>query len=136
MAGDTILKRGVKLDDQVHIAHNCVIGEDTLIAGQTGLSGTVTVGRGCLFGGQVGVADHVNIGNGVKIGAQSGIIKDAPDGAEIFGYPARPVREALRINAELSRLPLLVKRIRALEARIAELEKKAGGGKKKGGCCG
>ncbi len=126
MAGDTVLKRGVKLDDQVHVAHNCVIGEGTLVAAQTGFSGTVTVGKGSLFGGQVGVADHVNIGNGVKVGAQSGIHRDAADGEELFGYPARPAREAIRLSAEVARLPRLLERVRALEKRIAELERKKG----------
>ena len=125
--GVTILRRGAKLDDQVHIAHNCDVGGGSLIAGQTGTGGSVTIGKGCVFGGQVGIADHIKIGDGVQVGAKSGVHRDAGAGERLFGYPARPAREAIRLAGEVARLPKLVERVRELEARIAELEKRAGG---------
>jgi UDP-3-O-[3-hydroxymyristoyl] glucosamine N-acyltransferase len=125
--GATFLRRRVKLDDQVHIAHNCDIGEGTLMAGQVGISGSVKVGKACVFGGQSGVADHVTLGDNVQVGAKSGVHRDAPAGEKLFGYPARPAREAIRLSGEVSRLPRLVERVRELEARIGELEKKSGG---------
>ena len=122
--GETTLRRGVKLDDQVHIAHNCEIGAGTVIAGQTGVSGSVTIGRGCRIGGQVGIADHLVIGDGASIGAQSGLHKDVPAGGMVFGSPARPGREAFKLNAEVARLPKLLARVRELERRLADLERK------------
>lgn len=110
--GETVIARAVKLDDMVHVAHNCFIGEGTVVAGQTGFSGTVKVGRGCRFGGQSGVADHVTIGDGVEVGAKSGIHRDVPAGRRVFGYPAREAAEAFRINAGLSRLPGLIEKVR------------------------
>lgn len=127
MAGATIIRSGAKLDDQVHIAHNCVIGEQTLVAAQVGMAGTAVIGRGVLFGGQGGVGDHVKIGDGARIGAGAGIHKDVPPGVDMFGHPARPAREAMKSLADVLRIPRMLERIKALEARIAELEKKPGG---------
>jgi UDP-3-O-[3-hydroxymyristoyl] glucosamine N-acyltransferase len=86
--GPTILRRGVKLDAQVHVGHNCEIGEGTIVAAQSGLAGSVVVGRSVLIGGQVGIADHVTIGEGAKIAAKSGVIGDVAPGAVVAGYPA------------------------------------------------
>lgn len=124
MVGDTVIGRGVKMDNQVHVAHNVTIGENTAVAGQVGLAGTARVGAWCQFGGQVGVGDHVTLGNRVRVGAKSGVHRDVADGEEIFGYPARPAREAFKLTAELSRLPRLVEKIRKLEARLAALERR------------
>jgi len=126
--GETVLKRGAKLDDQVHVAHNCVIGEGVLIAGQVGFSGSVTVGRDSLIGGQVGIAQHVTLGDGVQIGAKSGIHRDAKPGEKLFGNPAREAGAALKLAAEVARLPRLVARVRELERRLRALEEKGGGG--------
>jgi len=84
----TILRRGAHLDAQVHVAHNCEIGEGTFVAAQSGFAGSVKVGRGVLVGGQVGVADHVTIGDGARIAAKSGVIGDVAPGATVAGYPA------------------------------------------------
>jgi UDP-3-O-[3-hydroxymyristoyl] glucosamine N-acyltransferase len=84
----TIIRRGVKIDAQVHVGHNCEIGEGTMIAAQCGFAGSVTVGRGAMFGGQVGVADHVKIGDFARVAAKSGIMGDVPERTTVGGYPA------------------------------------------------
>lgn len=102
--GPTLLRRGVKLDAQVHIGHNCEIGENTVIAAQSGLAGSVIVGRGVLMGGQVGIADHLRIGDGARIAAKSGVIGDVPAGGTVAGYPAVERGRWLRGLAEMYRL--------------------------------
>lgn len=102
--GPTILRRGAKLDAQVHVGHNCEVGEKTIIAAQTGLAGSVVIGRGVLVGGQVGIADHLTIGDGARIAAKSGVIGDVDPGATVAGYPAVPRSRWLRGLAELYRL--------------------------------
>jgi UDP-3-O-[3-hydroxymyristoyl] glucosamine N-acyltransferase len=86
--GPTIVRRGAKIDAQVHVGHNCDIGEGTMIAAQCGFAGSVTIGRGVLVGGQAGIADHVTVGDGARIAAKSGVIGDVPAGAVFAGYPA------------------------------------------------
>jgi UDP-3-O-[3-hydroxymyristoyl] glucosamine N-acyltransferase len=101
--GPTILRRGVKIDAQVHIGHNCDVGEGTLIAAQAGLAGSVTIGRGVLVGGQAGIADHVRVGDGARIAAKSGVIGDVPARAVVAGYPAVARMQWLRALARLYR---------------------------------
>ena len=126
MADATIIRKGAKLDDQVHIAHNCIIGEQALVAAQVGMAGTAKIGRGVMFGGQVGVGDHVNIGDGARIAGGSGVHKDVLPGVDMFGYPARPAREAMKSLADVMRIPKIMERMKLMEARIRELEKKSG----------
>lgn len=102
--GPTILRRGVKLDAQVHVAHNVEIGEGSVLAAQCGVAGSALIGRGVLLGGQVGVADHVQIGDGARIAAKSGVIGDVPAGATVAGYPAVDRQRWLRGLAEVYRL--------------------------------
>jgi len=102
--GPTILRRGAKLDAQVHVGHNCEVGEDTFIAAQSGLAGSVVIGKGVLIGGQVGIADHLRVGDGAKIAAKSGVIGDIAAGATYAGYPAVERPRWLRGLAELYRL--------------------------------
>ncbi len=102
--GPTILRRGVKLDAQVHVAHNVEVGEGSVLAAQCGLAGSVVIGRGVLLGGQVGVADHVRIGDEARVAAKSGVIGDIPAGATVAGYPAVDRHRWLRGLAELYRL--------------------------------
>jgi UDP-3-O-[3-hydroxymyristoyl] glucosamine N-acyltransferase len=102
--GPTIIRRGAKLDAQVHVAHNCEIGERTVLAAQCGLAGSVDVGRDVMMGGQVGVADHVSIGDGARIAAKSGVIGDVAAGSTVAGYPAVERQRWLRGLAELYRL--------------------------------
>lgn len=99
----TIIRRGAKLDAQVHVGHNCEIGEGTMIAAQTGIAGSVIIGRRVLIGGQAGIADHVVIGDGARIGAKSGVIGDVAPGDTVAGYPAVKRMKWLRGLARLYR---------------------------------
>jgi UDP-3-O-[3-hydroxymyristoyl] glucosamine N-acyltransferase len=128
MLGDTVLRAGAKLDNLVQIGHNVEVGENAVMAAQVGVSGSSRIGRGAVLGGQVGIADHLTIGDGARVAAQSGVAKDIPPGQTQFGYPARPALQAKRIVVAEEQLPDLVRRLRALERRIAELETRLGGG--------
>jgi UDP-3-O-[3-hydroxymyristoyl] glucosamine N-acyltransferase len=86
--GSTIIRKGAKLDNLIQVAHNCEIGENTVIAAQTGVAGSTKIGRDCLIGGQVGIIGHLVIGNRVKIAAQSGIGSNIPDDEIVQGSPA------------------------------------------------
>jgi UDP-3-O-[3-hydroxymyristoyl] glucosamine N-acyltransferase len=121
--GRTWIKRGVKTDNLVHIAHNVVVGEDTVLVAQVGISGSVTIGDNSILAGQVGVAGHVAIGNRVTIGAQSGIAKSVPDDQIVSGSPEMPHRLWLKVSSILPKLPEMKKKIRELEKRIEGLEK-------------
>jgi UDP-3-O-[3-hydroxymyristoyl] glucosamine N-acyltransferase len=99
----TRIRRGAKLDAQVHVAHNVDIGEGTIIAAQCGFAGSVRIGRGVLVGGQVGIADHIVVGDGARIAAKSGVIGDVPAGATVAGYPAVPRLRWLRALAVMYR---------------------------------
>ena len=102
--GPTVIRRGAKLDAQVHVGHNCEIGEGTMIAAQTGLAGSVVIGKGVLVGGQVGIADHLRIGDGARIAAKSGVIGDVAPGTTVAGYPAVERQRWLRGQAEVYRM--------------------------------
>ncbi len=123
--GRTWIGKGVKIDNLSQIAHNCRIGPHTLIAAQAGISGSTTIGAGGLFGGQVATSGHVTIGNRVTAAARSGISKDAPDGAILYGcMSAGDVHVRRREEAAVRKLPDLLARVRELEARIVELERR------------
>ncbi len=113
--GSTVIHQGVKLDNLVQIAHNVEVGARTVIAAQTGVSGSSTIGQDCMIGGQVGIAGHVKIGNKVMIAAQSGIGGDVKDGAVIQGSPAFDIAPYRRSYVHFRRLPDIVKRIEKLE---------------------
>lgn len=113
--GTTEIGNGVKIDNLVHIAHNVRIGDHSVIVAQVGIAGSTTVGRGVTLAGQAGIAGHVTIGDGTTIAAQAGVFGDVPAGQVYSGYPARPHKEALRMQASVARLPRLVERVRALE---------------------
>lgn len=102
--GPTIIRRGAKIDAQVHLAHNCEVGAGTIIAAQSGIAGSVTIGAQVLIGGQVGIADHLTVGDGARIAAKSGVIGDVAPGATVAGYPAVDRGRWLRGLAELYRL--------------------------------
>ena len=102
--GTTLIQRGAKIDNLVQIAHNCRVGPAAILAGQTGLSGSVVIEAGAVCGGQVGIVDHTTVGRGARIGAQSGILADVAPETEMFGYPAKPVRKAMQEIAMLSYL--------------------------------
>ena len=113
--GPTMVGRGTKIDNLVQIAHNVQIGENCIIVGQVGISGSTKLGNGVVLAGQVGVTGHIEIGDGVQVGAKSGVSRSIPAGKQYFGYPAREIMQTMRINASLNRLPELLKRVRKLE---------------------
>jgi UDP-3-O-[3-hydroxymyristoyl] glucosamine N-acyltransferase len=119
--GDTIVRRGTKIDNLVQIGHNVVVGEHSLLVAQVGVSGSSRLGRGVVLAGQVGVADHVTIGDGVIAGAQAGIPSSLPAGEKVLGTPARPIWQAKRIVVAEARLPELLQRVRALEQKLERL---------------
>lgn len=102
--GETLIRRGAKLDNMVHVGHNVEIGPGAILAAQCGLAGSSTVGAGALLGGQVGVGDHLLVGAGARIAAKSGVAGDVPAGATYAGYPAVPRSKWLRAWATLLRL--------------------------------
>ena len=103
--GSTVIERGVKLDNHVHIAHNCRIGENTIIVGCVGVSGSVTIGRNCLLAGQCGTVDHVSIGEGSTVLARAVVTKDVPPNSTISGRHGRSHRQELKHEALLRKLP-------------------------------
>lgn len=120
--GRTWLQRGVKTDDQVHIAHSCVIGEDCLLVAQVGISGSSKLGKGVVLGGQAGVVGHITIGDGAMVGGASGVAHSLEPGEVVSGYPAMPHRLWLRTSGLIKKLPELFSRVKALETRIAQRE--------------
>ena len=127
--GETVVGSRSKLDNLVQIGHNSRLGRGVVVAGQAGLSGSVTVGDGVLLGGQVGVADHAWVGAGARVAARSGLHGRVAPGARLFGAPAMPLRVARRVVALLPRLPELWRRVRDLERRLdAPAEGGPGGG--------
>ena len=120
--GSTIIQRGTKIDNFVHIAHNDVIGEDCLFVAFTGISGSVKVGNNVTFAGQTGSAGHLTIGDNCVFAARAGIINDVPANSSYAGFPARPHKEWLRSEAGANKVPEMIKRLRDMEKRIAALE--------------
>jgi len=120
--GETVIKKGVKLDNLVHIAHNVEVGEWTVMAAQTGISGSTKIGHHVMIGGQVGTVGHITIGNYVQIAAQSGVPKNVPEKEIIFGTPARPIMRTKKIEVVINQLPELLKRIQKLEKEIEQLK--------------
>ncbi len=121
----TVIGKGSKIDNLCQIAHNVIIGPYCLIAAQTGISGSSVLGRNVVFGGQVGVADHIKVADFVMAGGKTGISKSfLKPKTVLFGYPARPVDKARDTIACVGLLPKLFERVKALEAKLKELEKK------------
>ncbi|MEM9014324.1 MAG: UDP-3-O-(3-hydroxymyristoyl)glucosamine N-acyltransferase [Pseudomonadota bacterium] len=102
--GDTIIGRGVKIDNLVQIAHNVCVGAQAVIAAQTGIAGSCDIGRGVMMGGQVGVSDHLSVGDGARLAASAGLLRDVPDGETWGGTPARSIKDWLKETATLSKL--------------------------------
>ena len=121
--GATIIRRGVKLDNLVQIAHNVEVGTNTVMAAQVGVAGSTKIGEQCMFGGQVGIAGHRHVGNRVIVGAQSGIPNDVKDNMEIMGYPAVPKVEFARQTVHIKRLAQLNQTVKELQQQINELKK-------------
>lgn len=119
--GRTWIQRGVKMDDHVHVAHNCVVGEDTLLVCQVGISGSTKVGRHVILAGQAGISGHLTIGDNAVVGPQSGVASDIGPGEVVSGTPPVPHKQNLRNLLALRRLPELLERVRALEAQIKKM---------------
>ena len=118
--GSTLLRRGVKLDNQIQIAHNVEIGEHTVIAAQTGIAGSTKIGKHCMIGGQVGIVGHISIGDRVKIQAQSGIGRNIKDDEVLQGSPALNYADYNKSYVHFRNLPRLVQRIEDLEKSKGE----------------
>jgi UDP-3-O-[3-hydroxymyristoyl] glucosamine N-acyltransferase len=114
--GTTLIRKGVKLDNHIQIAHNVEIGENTVIAAQSGIAGSTKIGSNCLIGGQVGVAGHLTIGNNVRVQAQSGIGKNIPDGETIQGSPAFNYGDFSKSYVHFRNLPKIVSDLEELKS--------------------
>jgi len=115
--GRTWIQQGVKIDNLVQVAHNVVVGKNSVIVAQTGISGSTRVGERVMMGGQVGIVGHLEIGDGTAIGAQSGVSKSVPGGAW-FGSPAVPLEEAKQQIAWIHRLGKLFERVKQIEKKL------------------
>ncbi|HEY0108007.1 MAG TPA: UDP-3-O-(3-hydroxymyristoyl)glucosamine N-acyltransferase, partial [Fibrella sp.] len=119
--GSTIIRHGAKLDNLIQIGHNVEIGRNTVIAAQTGISGSTRIGDNCVIAGQVGFAGHLTIANGTKVGAQSGVGKNiTEEGISLNGSHAFLLRDNMRSQAIFRRLPELEKRVSDLEKKNAK----------------
>ncbi len=126
--GVTLIGHGSKLDNLVQIAHNVVIGENSVVAAQAGISGSTELGKNGGLAGQAGLVGHIKIGDGAIVGAQGGVTKSVPAGTSVSGYPAREHSFARKICAATARLPDLLKEFRNLQNRVDALEKGKGSG--------
>lgn len=122
--GSTYVRKGVKLDNLVQIAHNTDIGANTVMSAQVGVAGSAKVGEWCMFGGQVGIAGHITIGNKVMLGAQSGVPGSLEDNQELIGTPPMPMMSFFRSQAIVKRLPDMYRQMNEMQKTIKELEKK------------
>mgnify|MGYP001075557422 FL=1 len=122
--GKTWIQRGAKIDNLVQIAHNVVIGENSIVVAQVGISGSTRLGKRVIIGGQAGLVGHIHVGDNVMIAARAGINKDIPASRIMSGAPAIPHAEWLRLNAHILRLPEMHKTVQELRKKIEELEKK------------
>ncbi len=120
----TIIGEGTKIDNLVQIAHNVIIGKHCLVVAQSGIAGSTKLGDHVILAAQTGLVGHIEIGNGAVVGAQSGVSHSIKAGEQVFGYPAYPIKDALRNNAHIQRLDKYVETIKDLKKRIEELEKK------------
>lgn len=118
----TIVRKGVKLDNLIQVAHNVEIGENTVMAAQVGISGSTKVGKNCMFGGQVGLGGHITVGDNANIGAQSGIISNVKPDAKIIGAPAIPVKDFFRSSVIFPKLPDIYKQLSQLQKEVEELK--------------
>ena len=121
--GSTVIGQGTKIDNLVHIGHNCKIGPNCLIVAQTGISGSTEVGHNVTFGGQVGTVGHIHIGANSVYAARSGIIGDMPEGVFCAGFPVQSHTDWLRMQAAMKHLPEMSKKLKRLEKKLAQYEK-------------
>ncbi len=120
----TIIKRGVKLDNLIQVAHNVEIGQNTVIAAQAGIAGSTKIGQQCVIGGQAGIVGHIKLGNGTKVQAQSGITKNTKDESAWYGSPAIDYSNYVKSYTVFRKLPQVMKSIQELEEKILNLAAK------------
>ena len=120
--GATVIGHGTKMDNLVHIGHNCRIGANCLVVAQVGISGSTIVGDNVTFGGQTGTVGHIHIGGNSVYAARSGIIGDMPEGVFCSGFPVQPHHDWLRMQAALKKLPDMMKKMKLLEKKLAAYE--------------
>lgn len=123
--GSTVIGKGTKIDNLVHVAHNVVIGNHCLIMGQVGFAGSTHLADYCVIASQSGIAGHLKLGRQATVGAKSGVMRDIPDGGTVLGIPAMPDKQTKRQWIALQQLPDLLKEIRALQKQVQELTSKA-----------
>jgi UDP-3-O-[3-hydroxymyristoyl] glucosamine N-acyltransferase len=122
--GSTIIRKGVKLDNLIQIGHNVEVGENTVMAAQTGIAGSSKIGKNCMFGGQVGISGHIKIANGSKIGAQGGVLGDIrEENTIIIGSPAFEIKQFMRSTVVFKKLPDLKTKVDKLEKEVESLKK-------------
>ncbi len=122
--GSTIIRKGVKIDNLVQIAHNVEIGENTVLSGQTGISGSTKVGKNVILAGQVGVAGHLQIADNVIVAAKGGVSKSITQPGKYYGVPVKDMGLGLRLEGHIRNLPNYLERIKELEKKITELTSK------------
>lgn len=121
--GSTVIRKGTKLDNLIQIGHNCDIGENCVIAGQTGISGSTKIGRHAMIGGQTGIVGHIKIGENVKIAAKSGIMSTISDNSTVMGAPSFDAKKYMVAYAHFKNISKLVDRIDKLEKELATIKK-------------
>lgn len=127
--GATIIKRGVKLDNMVQVAHNVVIDEHTVMAAQCGVAGSTKIGSWCMVGGQAGISGHIKLGNQVKVGGHSGVTNSVQDGKAVMGYPAFEHTQFARAMVIFKKLPEMYREMDALKKEIESLKQQLANGK-------
>lgn len=119
----TIIRKGVKLDNLIQIAHNVEVGENTVMAAQVGIAGSTKVGRHCMFGGQVGLSGHIHIADNVILGAQCGVISDVKEQTTLLGAPAINAKSFMRSSAIFNRLPDMYRQMNQMQRELEQLRK-------------
>jgi UDP-3-O-[3-hydroxymyristoyl] glucosamine N-acyltransferase len=125
--GQTVVKRGTKVDNLVQIAHNVTVGEHTILVAQVGIAGSTSIGHHVMIGGQAGLADHIRVGDSVMIAARSGVNRNVESQEVVGGAPVMPYEVFLKSHALLARLPELRQQLRELKERVQEIENKQAG---------
>ena len=118
----TIIRKGVKLDNLIMVGHNCEIGENTVVAAQTGFAGSSRVGKNCKMAGQVGLAGHLSVGDNVQIGAQSGVTKDVKSNEVILGSPATEIKHSIKVYTVMRNLPELRQEVIDLKKEMKKIK--------------
>ena len=124
--GSTVIGKGTKIDNLVHVAHNVVMGSHCLIMGQVGFAGSTKLGDYCVIASQSGIAGHLNLGRQATVGAKSGVMRDIPDGETVLGIPAQPDKQTKRQWVAIQKLPEMMREIRELQQKMERLKAASG----------